>query len=56
MPRKPPVSTEHFSDGELLTLCRLADDIHARGMALTMTERAFLAIMRAKELWTPKGE
>ena len=49
-----PVSLDHFTDEDLLTLCRLADVIKARRMRVSIPEREFLRIMSDKQLWTPK--
>ena len=45
---------DQFTDEELLTLCALADAIYSCGGTMTRVERAFLAIMKRKQLWTPK--
>lgn len=49
-----PAPLDKFTDGELLTLCALADAIYSCGGTMTRVERAFLAIMQRKQLWTPK--
>lgn len=45
-----------LSDGDLLVLCALADDIHARTRwrPASAAEGKFLRLMRQRELWEPK--
>lgn len=48
------ISTEQFTDAELLNLCELADRIHRAKGPRTPVEHQFLATMRRLELWSPK--